>query len=147
MNAGSTDNLSAGHTTGPTSNHAGMMSISLVWWPLVRIERNLRSIRGSLVSRKLPQLMQFQASTPTSIHAAFIASGKFALLDFDLADRQETPLDSMMSFRLLYMTERLCTELSVDMQLNPIIIHVRRQVTHQQGQHDENRNRLPPSQH
>jgi hypothetical protein len=48
-NAGGTDNLSAGHTTGLAINHAVMMSVTLVWWLLVRIERNLQSIRGSLV--------------------------------------------------------------------------------------------------
>jgi len=63
-NAGGTDNLSAGHTTGLAINHAVMLSISLVWWPLVRIERNLQSIRGGLVGSKLRQLTQFQASTP-----------------------------------------------------------------------------------
>jgi hypothetical protein len=44
-----TDNLSSGHTTGLSGKHAVMMSVTLVWWLLVRIERNLQSIRGSLV--------------------------------------------------------------------------------------------------
>ena len=45
--------VSAGHTIRLASKDAGMMSVSLVWWPLVRINSNLQSISGGLASRNL----------------------------------------------------------------------------------------------
>jgi len=45
-----------------------MMSVTLVWWLLVRIERNLQSITGSLVMCFPAFLLCMQSATVTEKH-------------------------------------------------------------------------------
>jgi hypothetical protein len=81
-----------------------MMSVTLVSWLLVRIERNLRSITGSLVRCFPAFLLYVQSVTVTEIH--------FHCLN---TDQQLLPIVVVLYFRLLYTTERLRTCLPVDM--------------------------------
>jgi hypothetical protein len=72
-----------------------MMSVTLVSWLLVRIERNLQSIRGSLVMCFPAFLLYVQSVTVTEKH--------FHRMN---ADQQKLRFVVSMSFRLLCNTER-----------------------------------------
>jgi len=82
-----TDNLSAGHTTGLSGKHAVMMSVTLVWWLLVRIERNLRSITGSLV-RCFPAFLLY-------VQSVTVTEKQFHCLN---ADQQLLPIVVLLYF-------------------------------------------------
>jgi len=60
--------VSAGHTIRLASKDAGMMSVSLVWWPLVRINSNLRSVSGGLASRPAENAACHNDVLPTFVH-------------------------------------------------------------------------------